>query len=78
MYWNIETASNIQGKNMINRNMRCIEMPIIDSVSSAAQQINRNMRCIEIRNVRNTNSFRIKINRNMRCIEIKNPDSKKC
>ena len=53
----------------INRNMRCIEMHIVQLIATGFNQINRNMRCIEIYYAK-CPSFWNLINRNMRCIEI--------
>ncbi len=38
--------------DLINRNMRCIEMSETESVGQPITQINRNMRCIEMRHHR--------------------------
>ena len=35
-------------QNLINRNMRCIEMSYSSRVCEIVKPINRNMRCIEI------------------------------
>ncbi len=35
--------------NMINRNMRCIEIALIAKEMRKANEINRNMRCIEMK-----------------------------
>ncbi len=70
MYWNL-TFNRANGVfTMINRNMRCIEMPFTWQMPTPNSLINRNMRCIEISPLpsRATNSS--PINRNMRCIEM--------
>ena len=58
---------------MINRNMRCIEMSGGAVQSESAGGINRNMRCIEIFSGGLVSCFASGINRNMRCIEMAVP-----
>ena len=74
----------------INRNMRCIEIPVLFLHRADPLWINRNMRCIEMpwriglyrwiwqinRNMRCivASIARRAINRNMRCIEIRIPN----
>ena len=55
---------------MINRNMRCIEMPSGAVWERCFYAINRNMRCIEIARQVANRIQGLSINRNMRCIEI--------
>ena len=57
-------------KEMINRNMRCIEMWSSNGRSQSVKKINRNMRCIEIVDWSLARKPAGRINRNMRCIEI--------
>ena len=54
----------------INRNMRCIEIPVWFLLHPRYRPINRNMRCIEISTAYLLSYTRITINRNMRCIEM--------
>ena len=41
-------AELILDRDVINRNMRCIEMPFSSNQTNPSALINRNMRCIEI------------------------------
>ena len=56
--------------NLINRNMRCIEIFIFQPDKSVSFLINRNMRCIEMYIIPVGIVSAFMINRNMRCIEI--------
>ena len=56
--------------NGINRNMRCIEIDMLQRALEDNLVINRNMRCIEIDIFDKQVSCLHLINRNMRCIEI--------
>ena len=55
--------------SVINRNMRCIETELSESVIELESGINRNMRCIETTETKTNILGETSINRNMRCIE---------
>ena len=48
MYWNAENTYQTTRWEMINRNMRCIEIHLSSMALHSDLPINRNMRCIEI------------------------------
>ena len=70
MYWNISSAIAFIFRDMININMRCIEMMKATLKALKEFKININMRCIEILDIfREPGEYKW-ININMRCIEI--------
>ncbi len=72
MYWNTEIASNIQGKNMINRNMRCIEIGHVSVNAVSLVWLIETWDVLKWRSYLQKITVLSRINRNMRCIEIVN------
>ena len=51
MYWNWFSSYEGRSREMINRNMRCIEMIVNTTGAPIVVVINRNMRCIEMEEI---------------------------